>query len=232
MSICILALETSAEACSVALFHQDQIDTRFEIAIRNHTQRVLPLIQEVLLAQKLQLSSLNALAFCQGPGSFTGVRIGIGFAQGLALGANLPMIGISSLATMAQGAWRKMKVRRVIAAINAYMGEIYWAEYQKNNNDIWLGTETETVLLPEKAQERLAALRGKWAIVGTGWQIYPELLKSSGAKLIHTDILLPSAEDMLPLAINKWEQKKIHAVENIRQTYLRNKDTWKKLPSR
>ena len=104
MSSRILALDTATEACSAALLNQQQIDARFEIAPRDHTQRILPLIEALLQAQQLELTALDALAFGRGPGSFTGVRIGIGIAQGLALGAMLPMIGISTLATLAQGA--------------------------------------------------------------------------------------------------------------------------------
>lgn len=87
-----------------------------------------------LAAGDLTLTDIDALAFGRGPGSFTGVRIGIGIAQGLALGANLPMIGVSTTATMAQGAWRKSGATRVLAAIDARMGEVYWAEYLRDEN--------------------------------------------------------------------------------------------------
>ncbi|ELL64625.1 hypothetical protein SEE22704_08113, partial [Salmonella enterica subsp. enterica serovar Enteritidis str. 22704] len=90
------------------------------------------MVQEILAASGVSLNEIDALAFGRGPGSFTGVRIGIGIAQGLALGANLPMIGVSTLATMAQGAWRKTGATRVLAAIDARMGEVYWAEYQRD----------------------------------------------------------------------------------------------------
>ena len=78
------------------------------------------MVEEILAAGDLTLTDIDALAFGRGPGSFTGVRIGIGIAQGLALGANLPMIGVSTLATMAQGAWRKSGATRVLAAIDDF----------------------------------------------------------------------------------------------------------------
>ncbi len=104
-----------------------------------------------------------------GRGSFTGVRIGIGIAQGLALGAELPMIGVSTLATMAEGAWRKTGATRVLAAIDARMGEVYWAEYQRDEQGVWQGEESEAVLNPQAVMARLQQLDGQWATVGTGW---------------------------------------------------------------
>lgn len=232
MSARILALDTATEACSAALLNQQQIDARFEIAPRDHTQRILPLVQELLQLQQLELTALDALAFGRGPGSFTGVRIGIGIAQGLALGANLPMIGVSSLATMAQGAWRLTGATRVLAAIDARMGEVYWAEYQRDANGEWQGAETEAVLKPEAAEARIAQLTGEWATVGTGWQAYPHLLTSANAKLVTTDVALPAAEDMLPLALSAWQRGESVAVENAEPVYLRNEVAWKKLPGR
>lgn len=233
MSARILALDTATEACSAALLNQQQIDARFEIAPRDHTQRILPLVQELLQAQQLALDALDALAFGRGPGSFTGVRIGIGIAQGLALGANLPMIGVSSLATMAQGAWRLTGATRVLAAIDARMGEVYWAEYQRDEQGEWQGAESEAVLKPEAAQARIAQLSGEWATVGTGWQAYPQLLAgATGAQLLTTTVTLPAAEDMLPLALSAWQRGDSVAVENAEPVYLRNEVAWKKLPGR
>ncbi|MDF7630601.1 tRNA (adenosine(37)-N6)-threonylcarbamoyltransferase complex dimerization subunit type 1 TsaB [Erwiniaceae bacterium L1_55_4] len=232
MSARILALDTATEACSAALLNQQQIDARFEIAPRDHTQRILPLVQELLQAQQLDLTALDVLAFGRGPGSFTGVRIGIGIAQGLALGANLPMIGVSSLATMAQGAWRLTGANRVLAAIDARMGEVYWAEYQRDANSEWQGADSEAVLKPEDVQARIAQLSGEWATVGTGWAAYPHLLSSTGATLVTTEVTLPAAEDMLPLALSAWQRGESVAVENAEPVYLRNEVAWKKLPGR
>ncbi|NIG18176.1 tRNA (adenosine(37)-N6)-threonylcarbamoyltransferase complex dimerization subunit type 1 TsaB [Pantoea sp. Al-1710] len=232
MSARILALDTATEACSAALLNQQQIDARFEIAPRDHTQRILPLVQELLQLQQLDLTALDVLAFGRGPGSFTGVRIGIGIAQGLALGANLPMIGVSSLATMAQGAWRLSGANRVLAAIDARMGEVYWAEYQRDANGEWQGADSEAVLKPEDVQARIAQLSGEWATVGTGWAAYPHLLSSTGATLVTTEVTLPAAEDMLPLALSAWQRGESVAVENAEPVYLRNEVAWKKLPGR
>lgn len=123
MSTRILAIDTATEACSVAVWNQGEIHALFELCPREHTQRILPMVQQVLAESGLALNQLDALAFGRGPGSFTGVRIGIGIAQGLALGADLPMIGVSTLQTMAQGARRVSGAARVLAAIDARMGK-------------------------------------------------------------------------------------------------------------
>ncbi|MDU5453702.1 tRNA (adenosine(37)-N6)-threonylcarbamoyltransferase complex dimerization subunit type 1 TsaB [Pseudescherichia vulneris] len=228
----ILAIDTATEACSVALWNDGTTSAHFELCPREHTQRILPLVQQTLNDSGVTLAELDALAFGRGPGSFTGVRIGIGIAQGLALGAELPMIGVSTLATMAQGAWRKTGATRVLAAIDARMGEVYWAEYQRDEQGVWHGEESEAVLKPEAVSERLAQLSGSWATVGTGWPAWPELGKESGLTLSDGGILLPAAEDMLPLACHLFAQQRTVAVEHAEPVYLRNEVAWKKLPGR
>ncbi|WP_313485578.1 tRNA (adenosine(37)-N6)-threonylcarbamoyltransferase complex dimerization subunit type 1 TsaB [Pseudescherichia sp.] len=228
----ILAIDTATEACSVALWNDGTTSAHFELCPREHTQRILPLVQQTLNDSGVTLAELDALAFGRGPGSFTGVRIGIGIAQGLALGAELPMIGVSTLATMAQGAWRKTGATRVLAAIDARMGEVYWAEYQRDEQGIWHGEESEAVLKPEAVSERLSQLSGAWATVGTGWPAWPDLGKESGLALSDGGILLPAAEDMLPLACQLFAQQRTVAVEHAEPVYLRNEVAWKKLPGR
>ncbi|MEB5922785.1 MULTISPECIES: tRNA (adenosine(37)-N6)-threonylcarbamoyltransferase complex dimerization subunit type 1 TsaB [Franconibacter] len=228
----ILAIDTATEACSAALWDNGTAYAHFELCPREHTQRILPLVREILNQSGVSLSELSALAFGRGPGSFTGVRIGIGIAQGLALGANLPMIGVSTLATMAQGAWRKTGATRVLAAIDARMGEVYWGEYQRDHEGVWHGEETETVLKPDAVAERLKQLDGEWATVGTGWPAWPSLAQDSGLSLYDGEMLLPAAEDMLPLACQLFIAGRTVAVENAEPVYLRNEVAWKKLPGR
>lgn len=228
----ILAIDTATEACSVALLNNGNITAHVELCPREHTQRILPMVRDMLNQQCVSLTALDALAFGRGPGSFTGVRIGIGIAQGLALGAGLPMIGISTLATMAEGAWRKTGATRVLAAIDARMGEVYWGEYQRNANGNWQGEASEAVLTPEAAAARLAELDGEWATVGTGWPAWPEMAAHCALTLRDGNMLLPEAEDMLPLAQHQWQSGQACAVELAQPVYLRNEVAWKKLPGR
>lgn len=232
MSLRILAIDTATESCSVAVWNEGVVASRFEISPREHTQKILPMVKSALEEANLTLQSLDVLAFGRGPGSFTGVRIGVGVAQGIALGAELPMIGISSLATMAEGVFRTTGIKQVLVAIDARMGEIYCAQYQRNDEGIWLGEETEAVMKPEHFVEALQSTTGTWAMAGTGWQAYPELKEGLPFTVVETDITLPAAQDMLPLAVAAWHEGKATRVEEAEPIYLRNEVTWKKLPGR
>ena len=104
-NITLLALDTSTEACSVALWHKGEKTYLDELAQRTHTKRILPMVDELLANSGINLKQVDALAFGRGPGSFTGVRVGAGIAQGLAFGADLPVIAVSNLTAMAQAAF-------------------------------------------------------------------------------------------------------------------------------
>lgn len=165
MSTRILAIDTATEACSVALWNNGEKHALFEICPREHTQRILPMVQQVLAESGVTLNQLDALAFGRGPGSFTGVRIGIGIAQGLAMGAELPMIGVSTLATMAQGAFRVTGATQVLAAIDARMGEVYWGQYQRQDNGVWVGEHRSRA----NARSCTAEYHGAKRRLGTRW---------------------------------------------------------------
>jgi len=232
----VLALDTALQAAQVALLDGATGKVRAQRSVpmqTGHAEALIPLVEAAMAEAGLRMRDIGRIGAAIGPGSFTGVRIGIGIAQGLALGANLPMIGVSTLATMAQGAFRKTGATRVLAAIDARMGEVYWAEYQRDEQGEWQGAESEAVLKPEAAQARIAQLSGEWATVGTGWQAYPQLLAgTTGAQLLTTTVTLPAAEDMLPLALSAWQRGDSVAVENAEPVYLRNEVAWKKLPGR
>ncbi|WP_459175622.1 tRNA (adenosine(37)-N6)-threonylcarbamoyltransferase complex dimerization subunit type 1 TsaB [Ewingella americana] len=233
MSTRILAIDTATEACSVALYNNDETLAHFELCAREHTQRILPMVQQILSEAGLTLNQLDALAFGRGPGSFTGVRIGIGIAQGLAYGAELPLLPVSTLMTMAQGAYRLTGANRVLAAIDARMGDVYWGEYYRSEEGNWQGEQSEAVIKPEQLQLRAADFIGRFATVGTGWGTYPHLLgESLVAELFDGEMCLPQAEDMLPLALQMWQRGVRVTPEQAEPVYLRNEVTWKKLPGR
>lgn len=227
MSNAILAIDAATEACSVALTVQGQILSRFEICPQQHSQRILPLVDEVLKEADVSLSQLDVLAFSCGPGSFTGVRIGVGVAQGLAFGADLPMVGLSTLQTMAQGAIRLHQAQHINGAIDARMGEVYTSEFNQVDG-IATRVEQDIVIKPELVEYQLQQVH----TVGTGWQTYQSLLASKVAQITATDILYPDAIDMLPLAQLAIEKQQLVTPEQAQPVYVRDTVTWKKLPGR
>ena len=233
-NITLLALDASTEACSVALWHKGEKTHLDELAQRTHTKRILPMIDELLANSGINLKQVDALAFGRGPGSFTGVRVGAGIAQGLAFGADLPVIAVSNLTAMAQAAFELHQVENVAAAIDARMNEVYFSQVkrEKVRSELgeffqWNPVIEEQVCQPEKVLEQLSDLTAYR--VGTGWAAYPQF-KDSG--LEGSDIILPSAQYMLELALTDYAQNKVISALEIEPVYLRNEVTWKKLPGR
>ncbi|KXI28664.1 tRNA (adenosine(37)-N6)-threonylcarbamoyltransferase complex dimerization subunit type 1 TsaB [Paraglaciecola hydrolytica] len=224
-----LVLDTATEACSVALQWQGQQVNRFEVCPQQHSQRLLPMVDEVLAEAKAELTQLDFIGFGRGPGSFTGVRIATGMLQGLALGANLPAIGVSTLAAMAQQAIETYQARDVFCAIDARMGEVYFAHYQVLDGLASLQGE-EQVLPPSEAAKLLVASSGAYG-VGTGWAAYAELDANQQIKVL-ADILYPDAKFMQSLAIALFNQGQVQTAEEVQPVYVRDTVTWKKLPGR
>ncbi|WMY95115.1 MAG: tRNA (adenosine(37)-N6)-threonylcarbamoyltransferase complex dimerization subunit type 1 TsaB [Arsenophonus sp.] len=227
MTANILAIDSTNKACSVALMYNKKLFTKFVISPKEHTKKILLMVNQCLLEASFNLKNLDILAFGRGPGSFTGVRIGVGIAQGLAFACNLPMIGISSLLTLAQGAYHQLGRKKILVAINAGMEKIYAACYQLKFNGIWEGEETEAILKPEQFFSKIDRLHGKWTIAGSGWCTYP-LLKMANINLVESSIYLPDAQYMLPLALKNLEQGNTIQPEEAKPIYLCNKFYWKK----
>ena len=233
-NITLLALDTSTEACSVALWHKGEKTHLDELAQRTHTKRILPMIDELLVNSGINLKQVDALAFGRGPGSFTGVRVGAGIAQGIAFGADLPVIAVSNLTAMAQAAFELYQAENVAAAIDARMNEVYFSQVkrEKVRSELgeffqWNPVIEEQVCQPEKVLEQFSDLSAYR--VGTGWTAYPQF-KENG--LEGSDIILPSAQYMLELALTDYAQNKVISALEIEPVYLRNEVTWKKLPGR
>lgn len=227
----ILAVDTATEACSAALLVGDKLFSRWEEAPRDHTRKILPMVQAVLEDAGISLSDLDAIAFGRGPGSFTGVRIGISVAQGLAFGAGVPLIGISTLAAMAQGAYRLDGAEQVLTAIDARMNEVYFGRYELIDGRMQL-VEDEVVSEPVALVDVRGKLAGRVTCVGTGFETYGETLSGLADELAVSQVRFPAAEDMLPLARAAWLAGEAVPVEQATPVYLRDKVTWKKLPGR
>ena len=237
-NVTLLALDTATEACSVALLRGGEKTHLAQFAQREHTKHILPMVDEILAQAGITLHQVDALVFGRGPGSFTGVRIGAGIAQGLAFGAALPVIPVSNLAAMAQAAYVQYQAENVLTAIDARMNEVYLAQWQaqKVRSDFgefldWQPVIAEQVCSPSKVIEQVVQQHRENAVLaGTGWAAYPELKETNLGKV--TEITLPSALYMLDLALPKWFAGETISPLEIEPIYLRNEVTWKKLPGR
>ena len=232
----LLIIDTATEACSVALQVNGQRYQQFDICPQQHSQRILPMIDGLLKEASTSLGQLDYLGFGRGPGSFTGVRIATGILQGLALGTGLHVVGISTMAAMAQQAIDLYQADEVYCAIDARMGEVYFAHYQAVDGLATLINE-EHVLPPEEATAILLNNKSKQTAygVGTGWAAYDALLAPLNEQQrphILTDILYPDAQFMLALVENGVQKGRAKEIEQIEPVYLRDKVTWKKLPGR
>ena len=177
------------------------------------------------------------MIFGRGPGSFTGVRIGVGVAQGLAFSANLPVFGVSSLQAMAQLAFMQGKVTGknagVIAAIDARMGEAYNGYFTLDENNIMQPQCAEAVTPPEKLAQHLSGVVHKAEYgAGTAWDAYNEQLSSLKSNANTPEVLFPSAEAMLVIGVSSLEQGKGVDAEDAQPVYVRDTVSWKKLPGK
>lgn len=168
----ILAIDTATESCSAALLHGDEILERVTIAPRGHADLILAMAQELLEEAGLAIGQCDALALDYGPGAFTGVRIGTSVAQGIAYAMDLPVVGISSLAALAQGLFRESGCMRIIAAIDARMDEVYWGSYRIEEG-LARPVAEEGLFKPQQ----VPTLEGdEWHGVGSGWHSYRQPL--------------------------------------------------------
>jgi len=216
----ILAIETSTEACSASLDIDDSCISRYKIAPRKHTELILPMIDSLLQEADIGVNSLDAIAFGCGPGAFTGVRIAIGVTQGLAYPHDIPIIPISTLATLAQQFSKKNN--RIAAAIDARMNEIYWGLYKVNKYKLVETIKKEKVCLPRNIS---SPTDGNWLGVGTGWKIYAKDIESE-FKCKITDIkvdVYPHAKDVIQLAKPSYVNGKFISADRASPVYLRDK---------
>ena len=253
----ILAIDTATPACSVALTNGEEILARHKIASREHTQLLLPMVDDVLAEGGMALSQIDVIAFTAGPGSFTGIRIGFGVVQGLAFGAEIPVLPISSLETLAHTAIRKLGIQQevqieeaglelqkqnretecfdlakkeltIVPMLDARMDEIYWAQFQ-------LPMESKA---PNDLQRRCVDS------LSPPEETCTEVNKSSAVIVVgdgwnYSDrigleptmvdaALLPEAQDILTIAKPMIRAGQAIPIEQASPIYLRDKITWKK----
>lgn len=220
----LLALDTATEACSAALLIDGEVHERFEIAPRAHARLVLPMLDGLLAEAGLKPAQIDAIAFGRGPGSFTGVRIAASVAQGIAFAADLPVLPVSTLMALARDALQRTAATQVLAAIDARMGEIYWAAYARDA----LGVRNEPQALTEEQvapANSIAVPAGTdWFGIGTGWGEYEHALRAHFVSgLIGIDATaLPRAAHIARLAAVDFAAGRAVSAEQALPVYLRN----------
>lgn len=213
----LLAFETATEACSVAIYSDGDIRERFELAPRRHAELALPWAEQLLAEAGIAKSQLDAIAIGRGPGAFTGVRLAIALAQGIALALDRPIVAVSTLAALAM----QSRGERILAAIDARMGEVYSAAFARAGDDL-VALSAEAVAAPGAIA--LPDDAHAWHGVGTGFAAGEGALQRRlGSRLSTIDATaLPHAADVARLAVPAYLRGEALAPERVEPAYLRD----------
>jgi len=215
----ILAIDTCTEVASITLYSSSVKTTRMVSNITKSSGHILKLCDEVFTESDTRLSEVDFIAYTKGPGAFTGVRMCIGVVQGLSLACNLPTLGFSTLELLGYRASKKFNTKKVATAIDARMGEVYWAVYLEGK------VKNERICKPEEVDKLSAEFVG----VGSGWKNYKDLLiKASEIKCIEPEFY-PDSSDLIDLSILSIESGRKATNELPQPTYLRNNVAQKSL---
>ncbi len=216
----LLAIETATESCSVALLCGERMIARSELAPRRHAELLLPMCEAVLAEAGLARRDLDALGVGCGPGAFTGVRLAISAAQGIALALDIPVVPVSSLAALAMQA--PDDTGSILAVIDARMGEIYAGTFRRTPDGLVEPVGAETV---GAADVLLLPSASAWSVVGSGWASYREALAARlpAAPVWADGERYPQALDIARLAVPRVRAGHALAAEQALPVYLRDK---------
>jgi len=221
----LIAIDTSGDACSVALLRDGELHQRLESAPRRHGELALGMLEDLLAGHGLALSEADAVAYARGPGSFTGVRISVSLAQGLAFAAGLPTVGVSTLAAIAQGEYLRTGHRRILAALDARMGEVYWGAFEAGVDGLVDAAGAELVCPPGSVPIPEGA---DWWGAGPGWQGYGSVLIGhlTGSQVLgYNGQAICEAGAIARLAVAQVGAGRSVAPELARPVYLRDRVT-------
>ena len=215
----ILAIDTCTDVASITLYSSGVKTSRMVSDIAKSSGHILKLCDEVFSEADTKLSEVDFIAYTKGPGAFTGVRMCIGVVQGLTLACNIPTLGFSTLELLSYRASKKFNTQKVATAIDARMGEVYWAVYLEGI------VKSERICKPEQVDKLSAEFVG----VGSGWKIYKDsLIKASEIKCVEPEFY-PDSSDLVDLSILSIDLGKKVTHELPQPTYLRNNVAQKSL---
>ena len=219
----LLAVETSTDACSAALFVDGALQEHFELAPKQHTLKILPMIDSLMAEAELNPNQLDALALSRGPGSFTGVRIATSVVQGIAFGADLPVVPVSTLAAIAEPFFQMNPIEYAFTALDARMGEIFWGIYRNLHDQgvKLIGNESVGVAATVNIPDSVISGIG----IGSAWSVYHQELST-----VLDDRLLDKQPDHWPraaaiarLGVLGYQRQEAVPVEQAMPVYLRDK---------
>ncbi|WP_296755378.1 tRNA (adenosine(37)-N6)-threonylcarbamoyltransferase complex dimerization subunit type 1 TsaB [Thiobacillus sp.] len=212
----LLVLDTSTEWCSAALWLDGRVQARRVLAEQRHSSLLLPMVDELLRESAIGLRQLDGIGYGAGPGSFTGLRIACAVTQGLALGADLPVAGVSTLQSIAE----QTGAERALTVLDARMAEVYWAAYQRDGAG-WRAVSEPALALPESVS---VPAGGGWVGAGNGFAALGEVLRPRLATLARIDdTLMPDAAAMAPLAARAFGRGEGMDAALAAPIYLRDK---------
>lgn len=211
----LLAIDTATESCSVALTVNNAVVEQ-QVMGRQHAEKLISMIDSVLVEAGCRLAELDAIAFGRGPGTFTGLRIGAGVVQGIAFTAKLPVVAVSSLAALAQG----QSSDRVLAMFDARMEQVYWGCYVRNDEGTMELIGEEQVSAPVDVN----LPEGQWQPVGSGWDQYQHTLQSHLGDQILNGIegCAPMARDVARLGVIGLHQGLAVSAAEALPVYIRD----------
>lgn len=216
----LLAFDTATEWCTAALWLEDDCVFRQVHAGQKHSDLLVPMVMELLAEAGLGLRDLGGLAYGMGPGSFTGLRIACGVAQGLALGADLPVLGISTLEALAEEARVIHGAEKVAACLDARMNEVYAGLY-RHGAEGWRALAGPVVCPPAAAP---VPDTDGYLGVGSGFAAYPALSERFAATIIRVDgALIPHARSIARLAATRFKRGEGLPAEAAEPLYIRDK---------
>jgi tRNA threonylcarbamoyladenosine biosynthesis protein TsaB len=218
----LLAFETATEACSVALYVDGAVSSRFEVAPRRHAALALPWADALLAEAGIARTQLDAVAVGVGPGAFTGVRLAIALAQGIALGLDRPVLPVSTLAVLASSGRPEGTAAGtpIVAAIDARMGEVYLGRFRVDGAGLVEACGAEILVAPDAAP--LDAEAGALGI-GTGFAAANGALAARLGLAATFPDALPHAGALALLAARDFAAGRAIAADALEPTYLRER---------
>ncbi len=216
----LLSIDTSSNACSVALQICDEVFEKHVVEPRAHTKILLPMITDLLHEAGVTAASLDAIVLGNGPGSFIGMRIGASVAQGIAYGAGIKIVPVSSLATVAAEVIAEHQADKVLVAQDARMGEIYLGRFHTDADGLPVAECEEQICKPGK----LAGLETQYAAAGVAWHSYPQLTGMNDDRVVGpVRVEFPRARYLLRLGASALAKNLAIAPEDLQPAYIRMK---------